>query len=73
MVWEGELSGLQFYNQRKKRGWVRDHSLPHSWVDIMLPSSGPPGWARVFLSLQGQARTVKAFWEYFRSQYNEGL
>ena len=36
-----ELSGLQFYNQWKV-GRVKDHLLPHSWVDIMLPSSVPP-------------------------------
>ena len=54
-----ELSGLWFYNHRRSGKELKDHLLPHSWVDTLLPlSAPPPGWAgEFFLSLHGQAGT----------------
>ena len=76
VVWEGELSGLQFYNQRKSAEGEK-HLLPHPWVDgrqVSVISSSSRLGRRVLFSLHCQARTVMALWKNnFRSQYNEGL
>ena len=69
-----ELSGLQFYNQRKSRG---EEVLCLFSVDVMFSSSVPPlGRAGKFicLLLYGQTRTLIAFGKnIFRSQYNKGF
>ena len=49
----GELTGLQFQNQRKSRGWGRETSLSffsrRSCLSFLLPTSAPsPGCRRDF-------------------------
>ena len=69
-----ELSGIQFYNQRKSVAGNKTTSsfLSTHHAFIISSSSKLPGG--VFFSLCGQTRTVMALWKnYFRSQYNEDL
>ena len=44
--WEGalprQLSGVQFYSQRKSGEGEKNHFLPDPWVDVMLLTSAPP-------------------------------
>ena len=70
--WEGAipqgLSGLQFYNQRKRGEGVKITLFLIFWINmnISIISSSSMSGRGVFLSLHGQARIVMVQWKWVK-------